>query len=182
VDILPIAIRDITLNALRGAIGKLSLDQVLSSRQVLSDEIAVELSQTASKWGVQLTRVEIQELRTSDSASKAMEKQMTAERESRAIVAEAKGKAEGNILEAEGHAKAIQIRAEGEAMALARIAEAETFYLSKLKECVGEKDAARILIAQKYMSGFDTISKNPAHKVYLPSSFKGILSLDSADV
>lgn len=182
VDTLPQSLTDVTLNALRASIGKIDLDEVLSSRQRLSEEIAIDLSRTAAKWGVQLTRVELQELKTSDSASQAMEKQMTAERESRAIIARAKGAAEGSILEAQGHAKAIQIRAEGEAMALARIAEAEAFYLNKLKESVSEKEASQILLAQKYMSGFETISKNPAHQVYLPSSFKGIISLDSSDI
>lgn len=181
VDTLPQSIRDISLNALRASIGKLELDEVLSSRQRLSEEISLDLSHTTAKWGVQLTRVELQELKTSDSASHAMEKQMTAERESRAIVARAQGTAEGEVVEAEGHAKAVQIRAEGEALALAKTAEAEAFYLSKLKEVLGDKDAARILIAQKCLLGFDKISQNPAHKVYLPSSFKGILSLDSSE-
>ena len=180
VETLPTAIRDISLNALRASIGVLDLDEVLSSRQRLSEQIAVDLSETAKKWGVQLTRVELQELRTSDSASHAMEKQMTAERESRAIIATAKGKAEGKVLEAEGHAKAIQIRAAGEAAALTKIAEAEAFYLNTLKACVGEKEAAQILVAQKYITGFDTITQNQADKVYLPSSFKGILSVDSS--
>jgi regulator of protease activity HflC (stomatin/prohibitin superfamily) len=177
VDVLPSSVKDIALNALRSNIGKLSLDQVLSERETLSDGIAAELSATAKKWGIQFTRVELQELSTSDGTAKAMQAEMEAERQSRAIIATAKGNAAGELIEAEAHAKALQITAEGEALAMARTAEAESFYLEKLKTQVGDKEAAQIVIAQKFLSGFETISQSPANKVFLPSSFKGILSL-----
>ncbi|MGD1833025.1 MAG: SPFH domain-containing protein, partial [Sphaerochaetaceae bacterium] len=72
VDNLPTAIVDTCLNALRSEIGKLTLDQILSSRQELSEKVASSLIETSGKWGVQISRVEIQELETSDETAEAM--------------------------------------------------------------------------------------------------------------
>ena len=56
-------------------------------------------------------------------------------------------------------------------------AEAESNYLAKLTERIGVEQAAAVLIAQKYLAGFDTISRNPSDKVFLPNSFPGLFSL-----
>jgi regulator of protease activity HflC (stomatin/prohibitin superfamily) len=193
VDVLPLAISDIALNALRSNIGTLVLDAVLSERAKLNERIAAQLSETAQKWGVIFTRVEIQELITDEKVEQSMVKQMDAERERRAKVSEAEGDAEYRIkvaeaekqaliLLADGERQAMVLRAEGEAIAKAKIAEAETFYLKRLKEQVGETEAMQIVIAQKYLSGFETISKESkkgGDKVFLPNSFQGLFSTDT---
>ena len=177
VDILPSSISDIALNALRSNIGTLDLDAILSERAQLNERIAAQLSETAKKWGVIFTRVEIQELTTDKTVSDSMVKQMDAERRRRALVAEAEGQAEASVTVARAEKEAAILRAEGEAIATAKIAEAESFYLKRLKEQVGDAEAAQIVIAQKYLSGFETITKGSSDKVFLPNSFQGLFSI-----
>jgi len=177
VDILTSSISDIALNALRSNIGTLDLDAVLSERAQLNERISAQLSDTAKKWGVIFTRVEIQELTTDKKVSESMVKQMDAERRRRALVAEAEGQAEAAVKVAEAEKQAAILRAEGEAIAKAKIAEAERFYLKRLKDQVGEAEATQIVIAQKYLSGFETITKGTSDKVFLPNSFQGLFSI-----
>jgi len=177
VDVLPQSISDIALNALRSNIGTLDLDTVLSERAELNERIAAQLSDTAKKWGLIYTRVEIQELTTDEKVATSMVKQMDAERRRRATVADAQGQAEATLKIAEADKQAAILRAEGEAIAKVKIAEAESFYLKRLKEQVGEREAARIVVAQKYISGFEVIAKNASDKVFLPNSFQGLLSI-----
>ncbi len=177
VDILPQSVSDVALNALRSNIGTLDLDAVLSERAQLNERIAAQLSETAKKWGLIFTRVEIQELTTDKSVAASMVKQMDAERNRRAVVAQAEGQAEAAVTVAKAEKEAAILRAEGEAIATAKIAEAESFYLKRLKEQVGEAEATRIVIAQKYLSGFETITKGASDKVFLPNSFQGLFSI-----
>ncbi|MEM9657707.1 MAG: SPFH domain-containing protein, partial [Planctomycetota bacterium] len=168
---------DIALNALRSNVGTMKLDEVLAERQSLNERIASELSDTARKWGIQFTRVEIQEIQTSEDTSRAMRQQMDAERKRRAIVAEAEGSAEAELRLAEAQKQAAILRAEGVAEALQIAAEAESNYLQRLSEKIGSEQAAAVLVAQRYISGFEVISKNPADKVYLPNSFNAVFNL-----
>jgi len=177
VDILPPSVSDIALNALRSNIGTLDLDKVLSERSQLNERIAAQLSETAKKWGIIFTRVEIQELTTDEKVEASMVKQMGAERARRARIAEAEGQAEATVKIAEAEKKAAVLRAEGEAIATTKIAEAESFYLKCLKDQVEESEAAQIVIAQKYLSGFETITKGSSDKVFLPNSFQGLFSI-----
>jgi len=100
IDILPKSIADIALNALRANIGKIKLDQVLSERQSLNQKIAAQLTETASKWGISFTRVEIQEINYSSETAEAMMQEMTAERKKRALMAEAEGEAKAEVTRA----------------------------------------------------------------------------------
>jgi len=177
VDILPQAVADIALNALRSNIGALDLDTVLSERQELNQRIAAQLSETAKKWGILFTRVEIQELKTAENVSTAMLQQMDAERRKRAFISEAEGQAEAKVKLAEAQQQSDILIAQGRAKALALIAKAEGDYLATLAEKGLKQDAVQILLAQKYLDGFEAISKNPADKVFLPNSFKGLFSI-----
>jgi regulator of protease activity HflC (stomatin/prohibitin superfamily) len=187
---LPKAVEDVALNALRSNVGTLDLDRVLSERASLNEHIAAQLSETGGKWGVVFTRVEIRQLETKGSVASSMLKQMDSERERRARVTEALGEAEAKIKiaeaekqveikRAEAGRQALVLRAEGEAQARAKIAQADAFVLSRLKEHVGESEAVQILLAQKFISGLEVITKQPGNKVFVPNSFQGLLNLSS---
>ncbi len=180
IDILPKSVADIGLNALRANIGKLKLDQVLSERQNLNERIAAQLAETASKWGVTFTRVEIQEINYSSETAEAMMQEMTAERKKRALVAEAEGEATAEVTKATAEAKAVLIRAKAQAEAIQLIAGAEGIYLSKLKENSNAETAGQILMSQKFIDGMRTISSNPSDKVFLPSSFQGMFEISTS--
>ena len=173
---LPAFVETVGLNALRAEIGKLELDQVFSERSLLTQRISDELAATAKKWGIEFTRVEIQELTMRDDTAGAMRQQMEAERRRRATVSDSSGKAEAEVKLAEAEKQAAILRAEGRAKALMTIADAEASYLAKLAQQTSPQLAAQILIAQKYIDGFEAISANPSDKVFLPNSFNGMLT------
>ncbi|MCT4647142.1 MAG: SPFH/Band 7/PHB domain protein [Carboxylicivirga sp.] len=181
IDILPKSIADIALNALRANIGKLKLDQLLSERQNLNNRIAAQLAETGAKWGIVFTRVEIQEINYSNETAEAMMQEMTAERKKRALMAEAEGEAQAEMTRANAEANATIIRAQAKADALRILAEAESTYLSKLKENINEETAGQIIISQKYIEGMQTISANPADKVYLPNSFNAMYDVSGKE-
>jgi regulator of protease activity HflC (stomatin/prohibitin superfamily) len=179
VDVLPQSLADIALNALRANIGTITLDQILSERQSLNDRISAQLMETATKWGVILIRVEIQELNYSSETAQAMMQEMDAERKRRAKVAEAEGSAFAEIKLAESQARAIMIKAQAHADAMKLIALAEGDYLLQLKDKTDAHTAGQILIAKKYIDGLETITKNPSDKVFLPNSFQGLFNLQT---
>lgn len=180
VDALPDMIEDLTLNALRSNIGRMELDEVLGSRETINHRIAEELKDSSSGWGVKIRRVEIQELRVDEQTRRAMTQQMEAERRRRAQIAESEGEAQATVNVAEAEKTSSVKTAEGQAEALRKIAEAEANYLQRLKQEVGADQAARILLAEKYIQGFKTISQNDADKVFLPNSLSAFLGLDVA--
>lgn len=180
IDILPKSIADVALNALRANIGKIKLDQVLSERQNLNVKIAAQLAETASKWGVTFTRVEIQEINYSSETAEAMMQEMTAERKKRALIAEAEGEAQAEVTIAKAEASATIIRAQAQADAIKLIAEAESVYISKLKENSSAEVAGQIIMSQKYIDGMKAISNNPSDKVFLPNSFQGMFEISTS--
>ncbi|MBC8243659.1 MAG: SPFH/Band 7/PHB domain protein [Verrucomicrobia bacterium] len=176
VDILPKALLELVLGALRAVVGANELDAVLSQRTQINEAVVSQLIDAGLKWGVRFIRVEIEELKTDDKTSKAMLQQLEAERSRRATVSKAEGEAIAEVKVAEAQRNAAILKAEGQAKALELITEAETQYLKSLSNLVGNQ-AADFLLAQKYLEGFDKISQNPADKVFLPNSFQGLFSL-----
>lgn len=179
VDHLHQSLLQAALNVIRSEIGLRDLDQALSARAELNESIVSGLSDTLRKWGVQLIRIEIQELRTDDATGAAMLQQLEAERRSRAIVSEAEGRASATLRIAVAERDALIARAEGHARALEITTAAERNYLDTIAQAVGTEEASRILLAQKVLDGFDRISKNPGDKVFLPSSLQGVLELST---
>jgi regulator of protease activity HflC (stomatin/prohibitin superfamily) len=179
VDQLHQSLLQATLNVIRSEIGSRELDEVLATRASLNETIVSGLADTVRKWGIQLLRVEIQELKTDDRTGAAMLRQLEAERKSRAIASEAEGRAQAIVREAQAEREALIQIADGRARALEIIATAERSYVDTLAEALGPEEAARILLAQKVIDGFDKISKNPGDKVFLPSSMTGVLELSA---
>lgn len=165
VDNLPSALVDTCLNSLRANIGQHTLDEVLQSRKELNEKIAVDLKDIASKWGIQISRVELQELSTSDETAEAMRQEMAAERIKRATVIEAEGKASAILKMAEAQAQAIKLKAEAEAE-----------YISKLSAELGKDAVAKILLSEKILDAYKEISQGAAHKVFLPSNIKSLIT------
>ena len=179
IDILPKSVADIALNALRANIGKIKLDEVLSERQNLNTKIAAQLAETAAKWGITFTRVEIQEINYSSETAEAMMQEMMAERKKRALTAEAEGEALAEVTRAKAAASATLIRAQAQAESIKIIADAESVYISKLKDASNAEIAGQIILSQKYIDGMNTISSNPSDKVFLPNSFQGMFEIST---
>jgi regulator of protease activity HflC (stomatin/prohibitin superfamily) len=176
VDHLPRSVHDTALNALRAEIGRTNLDELLGARDGVSRNVAAALGPLMEKWGVLLTRVDIQEITYDEQTADAMRQQMEAERAARAEVLRSSGAAEAAVTIAKAEKVATIIRAEGEAAALRVRGESESGFLELMAAKIGAEGAVQVLIAEKYLAGFSAISKNPADKVYLPSSFRGLIT------
>lgn len=185
VDVLPKSLKETALTALRSEIGKIELDRLFESRQRLSDPITASISEIASRWGVQIDRVEIQELDLGDAAQM-MRQEAEAERKRRARVAQAAGEAEEITRKAQAEADATRLRAtaereaaileaDGKAKATKLAAEAEREYLHALTEVIGKEAAARLLIAEKTIQGFAEMSQGNSNKVFIPNNFRGMM-------
>lgn len=174
IDILPKVISDVSLNSLRANIGKLTLNEILTSREQLNHAIAEDLKQTSKNWGVKFTRVELQEINYSKEIEETMLQEMAAERKSKAIISESEGTAKAIIAKAEAEAKATEIQAKAKAEALNILAKSEELYLKKLKSELSSKEAMEIILAHKQLEGLSVISNTTNSKIYIPGSINTI--------
>src|ERR1051325_9469416 len=104
----------LTFTGMRSVIGKLDLDHTLSSRDQINNELRVILDEATDKWGVKVTRVDSKNITPPEDVRITMEKQMTAERNRRALVLQAEGDKQAAIARAEGEKTAAITRSEGE--------------------------------------------------------------------
>lgn len=177
VDHLHQSLLQATLNTIRSEVGENELDYALQARTSINEKITARLGDTVAKWGLQLIRVEIQEIKTDDATGAAMLQQMDAERKSRAAKLEAEGQAKATIEIAKADREAAILRAEGQAKALEITASAEKRYLETLASSIGADEANKILLAQKVIDGYSIISKNPGDKVFIPSNVQSFIEL-----
>lgn len=188
---LPHALEKLAQTTMRDIIGSMDLDETLTSRSIINERLQHILDEAADKWGVKINRVELQEVNPPHDIRIAMEKQMRAERDRRALILEAEGRKTSAILEAEGLKSAAILEAEGEKEAritraagdaesrlLMASAEAET--LARLKAVLPEEDPRSYLIAQQYLKTLPEIMHDKEGKVivvpYEATAIMGSLS------
>lgn len=190
------AIRYLTTTTLRDVIGTMELDRTLSSRDDVNNKLRIILDEATDKWGVRVERVEIKNIDLPADIKEAMEKQMRAEREKRAVILQAEGTKqaaitgaqghkESQILKAEGekqtailHAEAkreSQIRiAEGEAEAINKIAEAEANRVRMVYEALKNANVDEAMLSVKYVEALSEMAKGE-NKVFIPYESQGLL-------
>jgi len=176
---------------LRNIMGEMTLDESLSSREKINRDLRRILDDATDKWGVRVTRVEIQKIEPPEDITEAMSRQMKAERTKRAAILEAEGIKSSNVLKAEGEKKAVILKAEGEATAVRALAEAER----EKRNVVAEGEARAIkqvydaihkgrptkdLITIKYLESLEKIADGKASKIFLPVETAGMLGAVSA--
>ena len=183
------AIEKLTQTTLRQLIGKLDLQETLTSRDKINTELREILDQASDKWGVKVNRIELQDITPPSDIQAAMDKQMKAEREKRAMIYEAEGQKESAIRIAEGQKEAAIRAAEGdkeaailkaEGIAQARMveAEAEKEAISRIIEALHTKGQAdKYLIAMKYLETMKEMTSGKDNKiVYMPYEASAVLS------
>ena len=187
---LPDAIEKLTQTTLRNVIGELDLDQTLTSRDTINSKLRSVLADAGQKWGVKVNRVELQDINPPREIRSAMEKQMRAERDKRAMILEAEGqkqsailKSEGNkearINNAEGEKYAEILRAEGEAEARIRTAQGEAEAIEKITQAIGVtgSNPANYLLGVRYIDTLNQMVSGKDNKViYMPYEATGVLS------
>lgn len=175
---LPEAIEKLTQTTLRNVIGSMDLDETLVSRDQVNEKLRLILDEATDKWGVKVNRVELQEVNPPLDIRQAMEKQMRAERDRRAIILESEGKKRAAILESEGvkesevlRAKGIAdakiLRAVGEADARLKVAEAEAKAIDMVKAVVPNGDPLPYLIAVQYIKALPELAKGKDNKLII---------------
>ena len=185
---LPNAIEKLTQTTLRNIIGELELDETLTSRDTINTKLRAVLDDATNKWGIKVNRVELQDITPPQSVLQAMEKQMQAERNKRAVILTSEGQKQSQILQSEGdkaatinRAEAMKqqaiLEAEGVAQARIRKAEAEAIAIQKITEAVGDStNPANYLLAQKYIQMMEELASGQESKtVYLPYEATNLL-------
>jgi regulator of protease activity HflC (stomatin/prohibitin superfamily) len=167
------AITQLAQTALRSEVGRMELDRTLESREDINKRIVSVLDEAGRAWGVKVLRYEVKNLTPPESILRAMQQQITAEREKRALIAKSEGQkqeeinlAEGSkqadILKSEGEKQAAINKAQGEATAVRVIAEATAAAVRTVAEALSEKggmEAANLKVAELYMGAFSNLAK-----------------------
>jgi regulator of protease activity HflC (stomatin/prohibitin superfamily) len=177
------AISQLAQTTLRSVIGKMELDKSFESREDINRHIVTELDEAGRNWGIKVLRYEIKSITPPESILRAMQAQITAEREKRALIAKsegerqqqiniADGKRQAAILESEGEKQGAINRAQGEATALRLIADANAAAVHAVGEAItgkGGMEAANLKVAQEYVAAFANLART-TNTLILPAS------------
>ena len=174
-----VAMEQLAITTLRNVVGAMTLEETLTSRDMINTQLRTVLDEATEKWGVRVTRVELKSIDPPRTIQEAMEQQMRADRAKRAAVLAAEGEKQSAILRAEGlrqaailNAEADQqanvLRAEGEKQARALRAEGEAEALTKIFQMV--KDTGTLpsdMLGYKYLEALPSVAAGDANKLLL---------------
>jgi regulator of protease activity HflC (stomatin/prohibitin superfamily) len=167
------ASQGIATTTLRAVIGDIMLDDVLAKREQINQVLRVKLDEVTERWGVKVTTVEIREILPPREVQIAMNRQLAAERERRAMVTEADGKREAAIKVAEGERQATILRAEGDRQAAILRAEGFSLALEKIYGVARTIDDKTMSL--QYLDALKALGAGPATKFVLPMEFTNLL-------
>jgi regulator of protease activity HflC (stomatin/prohibitin superfamily) len=167
------AVVQLVQTTMRAEVGKLALDECLSQRETLNKGVVDVLTEAATGWGVKVLRYEIRNLTPPDEIQRAMELQLTAERQKRAAIAksegdrqqainQSEGQKQSQINNADGERQSAILRADGEAQAISTVANATASAINTIaKAAAGEggMDALRYQLAQQWVDQWGSIAK-----------------------
>jgi regulator of protease activity HflC (stomatin/prohibitin superfamily) len=156
----------IATTTLRAVVGDIELDQVLAKREYINEVLRQKLDEVTARWGVKVTAVEIREILPPKEVQDAMIKQMSAERNRRAMVTEAEGKREAAIKVAQGEKEAMILKAEGEKQAEILRAEGAALALKYLDDQAKLIDEKTLML--QYFTTLKDIASSPSTKFVLP--------------
>ena len=176
---------------IRNILGNMTLDEVLAGRDSINQSLLGIIDEVTDAYGIKVLSVEIKNIIPPDEIQQAMEKQMKAERDKRAMILQAEGlrqsqieKAEGekqskilaaeaekqaNIRRAEGLKESQLLEAEGKAKAIEQIAMAESDAIRKVNSAIIESGTNETVIALKQVEALKEMANNPANKLILPN-------------
>src|SRR6478735_8588010 len=184
------AITQLSQTTLRSVIGKLELDKTFEERDYINHSIVTALDEAASNWGVKVLRYEIKDLTPPKEILHAMQAQITAEREKRAVIATSEGKQQEQInlatgaraaaiAKSEGEKQAEINQAQGHASALLAIAEANAKAIRQVAESIeapGGLQAVNLKVAEQYVAAFANIAKTN-NTVIVPANLSDLAGL-----
>src|SRR6266536_2523521 len=179
----------LTITGMRAVMGDMDLDHTLSQRDQINAKLRIILDEATDKWGVKVTRVDVKNINPPEDVRITMEKQMTAERNRRALVLQAEGERQAAITRAEGEKQAAVTRSEGEkqsnilqaeglAQARLRQAEAESQAIAQVADAMQEHgNPAHYLITTRYIESLrDMTRSNNSKVIFMPVETSALLS------
>lgn len=157
------ALTALAMTNIRAVVGEMDLDATLSGRDRINSSLLAILDGATDPWGVKVSRVEIRKIEPPENLIRAMNLQMTAERERRAAVARSEGEKQALVLAAEGRRDA----AFRDAEARERLAQAEANATRLVAEAAAGSgaDALRYFVAEKYVKAFESMAASPASRL-----------------
>ncbi|HAR86783.1 MAG TPA: peptidase [Clostridium sp.] len=180
-----------TITNMRNILGDMTLDEVLAGRDLINSKLLQIVDNVTDAYGIKLLSVEIKNIVPPSEIQQAMEKQMRAERDKRAMILQAEGsrqseieKAEGekrskilaaeaekeaNIRRAEGLKESQLLEAEGKAKAIEKISEADAEAIRRVNEAIIQSGTNETVIALKQVEALKEMANNPANKLILPN-------------
>ena len=179
----------LTITGMRSVMGEMDLDHTLSNRDQINNKLRLILDEATDKWGVKVTRVDVKNINPPEDVRITMEKQMTAERNRRALVLQAEGERQAAVTRAEGEKQAAITRAEGEkesailqaegaAQARLRASSAEAQAITQISQSIGDpQQTAQYLITARYIEGLrDMTRTNNSKVIFMPMETSSVLS------
>ena len=179
----------LTITGMRSVMGEMDLDHTLSSRDQINSKLRLILDEATDKWGVKVTRVDVKNINPPEDVRITMEKQMTAERNRRALILQAEGEKQAAITRAEGEKQAAITRSEGEkesailqaegaAQARLKAAGADAQAIAQIAQVVGQPDqVTQYLITSRYVESLRDMTRTQNSKViFMPMETSTLLS------
>ena len=177
----------LAITTIRDIVGKMDLDDTFSSRDAINDQLRIILDEATDKWGCKIDRVEIKDINPPADIRDAMEKQMNAERNKRALILQAEGERQSAILQAEGQKEAAILQAEadkesrirraaGEAEAIKKVADAKAKEIEMIYQAMKEAAPNDKVVQLKSLEALQEVAKGEANKVFIPFEATGALA------
>ncbi|UDL04867.1 SPFH domain-containing protein [Marinobacter sp. CA1] len=173
------AVEVLAKTTLRSVVGKMELDKLFESRSEVNNAIQAEMEEPASKWGVKLTRVEVQDISMPEEVEEAMRLQMAAERKRRATVTEAEGEKAAAIAMAQGQRESAILNAQGDKESAILRAQGEQESIRLVLSAIGDSEDNKqavigYLLGQSYIKALPTMAKD-GERVFVPYESSALL-------
>lgn len=186
-----VAISQLAQTSLRSVIGKLELDKTFEERDIINAQVVQAIDEAALNWGVKVLRYEIKDLTPPKEILHAMQAQITAEREKRALIAASEGRRqeqiniatgerEAFIARSEGEKQAIINKAQGEAAAVLAVAEATAQAIERIAAAIshpGGEQAVQLKVAEKAVEAYANVAADASTTLIIPSNMTEVASL-----
>ena len=188
------AISQLAQTSLRSVIGKLELDKTFEERAIINSQVVAAIDEAALNWGVKVLRYEIKDLTPPKEILLAMQSQITAEREKRALIAASEGRRqeqiniatgerEAFIARSEGEKQAVINKAQGDAQSILAVAEATGQAIERIAAAIrqpGGEQAVQLKVAEKAVEAYSRVASDATTTLIVPSNMTEVAALISS--
>jgi regulator of protease activity HflC (stomatin/prohibitin superfamily) len=185
------AISQLAQTSLRSVIGKLELDKTFEERDIINAQVVQAIDEAALNWGVKVLRYEIKDLTPPKEILHAMQQQITAEREKRALIAASEGRRqeqiniatgerEAFIARSEGEKQAVINKAQGDAQSILAVAEATAKAIERIALAIrqpGGSEAVQLKVAEKAVEAYSKVAADATTTLIVPSNMTEVSAL-----